>query len=173
MPSGTMPARVQVRSREPRLDAGLIDTARTILQDAVTLDGALLALGRTVAPRLDVWWISVRMIDWRASEVVIVGVWARAGTVLEAGTRIPAAQTALSEMLRTGRPVIYQGDEETASLLHRIRASEGMRSWVTIPLHESGPSLAFWPCRASISAPSPNRMCPTTLPWEKGSKTCC
>lgn len=132
-----MNARTQVRSREPRLDAGLIDTARAILQDAVTLDAALLALGRTVAPRLDVWRISVRMIDWQAHEVVIVGVWARAGTVLDVGTRFPATQTALPEMLRTLQPVIHEGDEEAPILLHQILASEGMRSWVTIPLHES------------------------------------
>jgi len=134
---GSMNARIQVRTREPRLDAGLIDTARAIAQDAVTLDAALLALGKTVAPRLDVWRISVRMVDLPTQVMVLVGVWARAGTVLDVGTRIPIFQSALPEMMRTHRPVIHDGTEENPTLLHQILASEGMRSWVTIPLYEA------------------------------------
>jgi hypothetical protein len=132
-----MNARIQDRSREPRLDAGLIDTSKAILQDAVSLDAALLELGKTVAPRLDVWRISVRMTDWERRDMVIVGVWARAGTVLKVGTRFAWTQTALPDILRTVGPVIHDGAQETPSLLDQILASEGMRSWVTIPLHEA------------------------------------
>jgi hypothetical protein len=127
----------QIRGREPRLDVGLIDTSRDILQDAASLDAGLVALGKRVAPRLDVWRISVRMIDWGRGDVVIVGVWARAGTVLEVGTRIPVTQTALPELLRTLGPVIQEGEQENPRLLHQVLVNEGMRSWVTIPLHES------------------------------------
>jgi uncharacterized protein YigA (DUF484 family) len=130
-------AQFQARSREPRLDPGLIETAKAILQDAVSLDAALLSLGKSVAPRLDVWRISVRMIDWERRDMVIVGVWARAGTALEVGTSFPATHTALPDILKALGPVIREGTEETPSLLHQILASEAMRSSVSIPLYQS------------------------------------
>lgn len=95
---------------------------------------AVLAGGlRKTIPYL--WRVSLRRLIPSGNQLEIAAVWSALETALTKGVRMSALATSFPEVVRTDRPVIFSVEAGSPQLLEQLLASEGIQSWVSIPLH--------------------------------------
>ena len=116
----------------------LLEAAGEAVVGAVDPGDALRRLAGAMAPRWDVTRASLRRVDRSDDRLVIVAVWARDGTVLTEGTRIPLEATSFPDVARSGGPVVFEDPSAATTLLDQILLDEGLQSWAVIPLREGG-----------------------------------
>lgn len=126
------------------------ETARQAVSEAADLRDALRRLAGALAPRWDVARASLRTVDRSDDRLVIAAVWARDGTVLTEGTRIPLEATSYPDVVKEGGPVVFEAVTSAPTLLDQILLDEGLQSWAVIPLRRGGAVAALLALSATV-----------------------
>jgi transcriptional regulator with GAF, ATPase, and Fis domain len=101
---------------------------------------------------------AIRRVDGAMLE--IVAVWSAERTSLGVGTRMSVASSSLPAILTTGRPVIASV-HDPGGFLHELVLSEGIASYVTLPLRMNGVVRGL----ISFSSGLPDTFKPDDLPF--------
>lgn len=101
---------------------------------------------------------AIRRIDDTMLE--IIAVWSTAPTSLGIGTRMSVASSSLPAILTTGRPVVASV-RDPGGFLHELVLSEGIASYVTLPLRVNGVVRGL----ISFSSGLPDTFKPDELPF--------
>jgi len=113
------------------------DTLKREIQAAVgsarTLDAAARRFAELIRSEYDgLMRVAIRAYDSESNTVRIVGLWSDKDSAIGTGVTTSATATSMPEILRTGRPVFEANAQEL--YLDGVLRSEGIRSWVSIPL---------------------------------------
>jgi GAF domain-containing protein len=121
----------------PERAAILKGELRAAVESARALNGAVRSLAEIFRSEYpDLIRLAVRSYDIDENTVRIEAVWSAANTVIGPGFTMAATATSMPEVARTGRPVFEQ--DARANYLEDVLRSEGIRSWVSIPLRSGG-----------------------------------
>jgi GAF domain-containing protein len=102
---------------------------------AATINDVLLRLVTVLQPFVSgLWRLSIRRFLSKEGQLELVAVWSASDTRLRPGTRISAGASSMPEVLRLDRPVFSVDTSTERTLLHQVLATEGIASWVSIPL---------------------------------------
>jgi transcriptional regulator with GAF, ATPase, and Fis domain len=101
-----------------------------------TVNDVLLRLVTTLQPYIhDLWRLSVRRFLRKGGQLELIAVWSASDTQLRPGTRISAGASSMPEVLKLDGPVFSVEASAERTLLQQVLATEGVASWVSIPLH--------------------------------------
>ena len=145
------------------MSSHLDDPAGMLAQISAQVDGlhepqkvvqALLPLLRACFP---LYRASIRRIG--DSMLEIVAVWSVAPTSLDVGTKMSVMASSLPTLIRTGKPVLQTRLRPATQLLEGIMATEGIASYVTLPLRDQSRIVGLF----SLSSLTPGAFSSTDL----------
>jgi GAF domain-containing protein len=124
---------------------------------AHTINDVLLQLVKVLQPQIPgLWRLSVRRFLPQEGQLQLVAVWSASDTRLRAGTSISAGASSMPEVLKLDRPVFSGEDSEEGTFLLQVLATEGIRSWVSIPLRRGPQTVGL----LSVSSMQPDAIDP-------------
>ena len=117
------------------VSAALLTSLPQLLRPAespqVAVERIAAAVRKSAIPSL--WRVSLRRLLLEEDSAEIVAVWSAAPTALEPGVRMSLVATGIPELLAARRPT-FRNENDDNRMLDGILSSEGVASWVTIPL---------------------------------------
>ena len=110
-----------------------------IMARAANVHDALQALADSLRPTIpSLWRASVRTVLPEQQQLEIVAVWCAVETQLVPGVRMSLLATSFPEVSKLDRSVLSSERRGDSLLVEQVLASEGVSSWVSIPLHRDG-----------------------------------
>ena len=114
----------------------LLTALPTLMARAANVQEALQALADSIRPAIpSLWRASIRTVIPEQQQLEIVAVWCAVETQLVPGVRMSLLATSFPEMSRLDRSVLSSERRGDSLLVEQVLASEGVSSWVSIPLH--------------------------------------
>jgi len=126
---------------------------------AHTINDVLLQLVKVLQPQIPgLCRLSVRRFLPQEGQLQLAAVWSASETRLRRGTRISAGASSMPEVLKLDRPVFSaEAASSDLTLLLQVLATEGIRSWVSIPLRRGRQVVGL----LSVSSIQPDAIDPT------------
>jgi hypothetical protein len=115
----------------------LIEVAVAAVAGASTADEAMEALGKQVSPHLPLDHVSLRVF-LPPNQLSLVALWDGGESSIKVGTVASAVATPFSEVVRRDGPVSSSDPGVYHPLVEQVLREEGIRSWVSVPLHQPG-----------------------------------
>lgn len=119
---------------ETRPRATLIESSEARTRSAATINEALAGIADVFAAEWDIHRVSCRLLTEDRRHLVVAGVWSAAPGAIAAGVRMSVVASSLPELSAAGSPIVQERPQEDGTLLDAIFVSEGVRSWVSMPL---------------------------------------
>src|SRR5205823_5544968 len=115
--------------------AAILNALPALVRRDDTINKVLLRLVTALQPYIPgLWRLSVRRFLPHEGQLELVAVWSASDTQLRPGTRISAGASSMPEVLKLDRPVFSADASAERTLLQQVLATEGVASWVSIPL---------------------------------------
>ena len=116
--------------------AAVLERLPKVVRRAKTVEDVLtelVSLLTSVVPGL--WRATIRRFLPMESQLELIAVWSASGTRLQPGARISAVASSMPEVVRLNRAVFSSEESRARTLVEQVLHTEGIRSWVSIPLH--------------------------------------
>lgn len=112
-----------------------VASATTAVRDAGGVESALRAAVRSLAGEFDILRASIRELLRDGRRMTITALVSARPTALVVGATMSVNAASFPEIVASGRPIVWTPQTGAPQLADDVLLAEGIRSWITIPLH--------------------------------------
>ncbi|MCA1834757.1 MAG: EAL domain-containing protein [Actinobacteria bacterium] len=124
----------------PKRLSQLLWSVTDVARRARTCSEAVSGFAETLSSEFPLWRISVRMASGR-DQLVVAAAWTKGESALVSGIGMSVVATSFPEVVRRDRPVGSADPAFQMSFVEQLVRAEGIRSWISIPLHDGNGSV--------------------------------